>query len=268
MRRSPIVLLTTACMLLASPPGSAAVPAAAAQKPTWRPHVRAAIAYAATREGTVRLSVRAAHRAWGWRETWGVPSASVVKAMLLVAYLDDPRVRDRPLGPADLALLSPMVRWSDNAAASAVLGFVGPGAVRALAHRAGMRRFALDPVVWGRSRIDADDQTRFFRWIDRRVVPRHRPTAMHLLASVVPDQRWGIGELRLRGWRRYFKGGWGSGTGLVEHQVALLRRGRQRVAVAVLTSGSPGHEYAKETLRGVFARLLTGLERWRPKRSG
>jgi hypothetical protein len=59
----------------------------------------------------------------------------------------------------------------------------------------------------------------------------------------------------------YFKGGWGSGRGLVDHQVALLRRGRERVSVAVLTSGSPGHRYATETLRGVFERLLRPLRR-------
>jgi hypothetical protein len=33
----------------------------------------------------------------------------------------------------------------------------------------------------------------------------------------------------------------------------------RRVAVAVLTSGSPSHAYATETLHGVFARLLRGL---------
>lgn len=227
--------------------------------PHWRPHLRDAIAYARTRAGTVRLSVRAGGRAWGWRATSSVPSASVLKAMLLVAYLNDPRVRGRALTPHDHALLGPMIRWSDNATASAVLGFVGADAVQALARRAGMRRFVLDPVVWGASRIDADDQTRFFRWIDRRVPRRHRAAAMHLLATVVPQQRWGIGALRLRGWRLYFKGGWGSGTGAVEHQVALLRRGERRVAVAVLTTGSPSHVYAAETLRNVFARLLRGL---------
>jgi len=207
----------------------------------------------------VRFSIRLAHHAWGWRAQETVPSASVLKAMLLVAYLDDPRVRDRALGPADWALIGPMIRWSDNAAASRVLAFVGPGGVWSVARRAGMRRFALETGIWGNSRVDADDQTRFFRFVDRRVVARHRASAMHLLASVVSSQRWGIGQVRLSGWELYFKGGWGSASGAVEHQVALLRRGERRVAVAVLTTGSPSHAYATETLRGVFARLLRGL---------
>ena len=234
----------------------AATPAAAAD---WHPDLPAAIAYARARDGEVRLSVRADGGVWGWRANQQVPSASVLKAMLLVAYLDDPSVRDRRLLPADRDLIGPMIRRSDNAAASRVLALVGPKAVRSVARRAGMRRFVLDPVVWGLSRITAADQTRFFRRIDAQVTARHRATAMSLLGSIVPAQRWGIGRVHLPGWKLYFKGGWGRGTGAVEHQVALLRRGDRRVGAAVLITGSPSHAYAMRTLRGVFARLLRGL---------
>ena len=65
--------------------------------------------------------------------------------------------------------------------------------------------------------------------------------------------------MRPRGWALYFKGGWGSGTGWADHQVALLRRGRRRMAVAILITSSPSHAYGKETLRGIAARLLRGL---------
>ena len=67
--------------------------------------------------------------------------------------------------------------------------------------------------------------------------------------------------MRPVGWRLYFKGGWGSGADLVDQQVALLRAGGDRVAVAVLTSGNPDRAYGEQTLRGVFARLLRGLRR-------
>lgn len=234
----------------------AAAPAAAAD---WHPDLRAAIAHSRARDGEVRLSVRADGGVWGWRASQQVPSASVLKAMLLVAYLDDPSVRHRRLLPADRDLIGPMIRRSDNAAASRVLPLVGPEAVRSVARRAGMRRIVLDSVVWGLSRIAAADQTRFFRRIDAQVTPRHRATAMSLLGSIVPAQRWGIGRIHLRGWKLYFNGGWGRGTGAVEHQVALLRRGDRRVAAAVLITGSPSHAYATRTLHGVFARSLRGL---------
>jgi hypothetical protein len=70
---------------------------------------------------------------------------------------------------------------------------------------------------------------------------------------------WGIARERPRGWALYFKGGWGSGTGWVDHQVALLRRGRRRLSVAILITSSPSHAYGNETLRGVATRLLRGL---------
>jgi hypothetical protein len=245
----------------------AAAPQAAAPSPAvtepaaptgvqWQPGVRAAIAYAHTRAGDVSFAVRTEHRAWGWRVDRTVPSASVLKAMLLVAYLDDGRVRNRPLDAADHRLIDPMIERSDNEAATRVLEFDGPAGVYGVAHRAGMRHFTLDDEIWGLSRIDAADQARFFLHIDREVVPRHRATAMHLLASVIRSQRWGIGRLHLPGWQLYFKGGWGAGTGEVEHQSILLRHGAVRVAASVLITSSPSHEYAKRTLQGVFEALL------------
>jgi hypothetical protein len=75
----------------------------------------------------------------------------------------------------------------------------------------------------------------------------------------VPSQRWGVGRVTPAGWTLHFKGGWGAGTGAVDHQVALLRRGDQRVAVAVMTTGNPSHAYGTRTLEGVFRRVLRGL---------
>jgi hypothetical protein len=182
----------------------------------------------------------------------------VVKAMLLVAYLRRPDVRGRPLRAPERALLGPMIRRSDNAAASQVCNIVGTAGLARLARRVHMSHFhATRP--WGLSTIDVADQTRFFLGIDRRVPVRHRRYAMRLLGSIVPSQRWGIARERPRGWALYFKGGWGSGTGWADHQVALLRRGRRRLSVAILITSSPSHEYAKETLRGIAARLLRGL---------
>jgi hypothetical protein len=249
-----------AAPLVATPQAAAPSPAVTKPaKPTgaqWQPGVRAAIAYAHARAGDVSFAVRTEHRAWGWRVDRTAPSASILKAMLLVAYLDDRRVRNRPLDAADHRLIDPMIERSDNEAATRVLEFDGPAGVYGVARRARMRHFTLDDEIWGLSRIDAADQARFFLHIDREVVPRHRATAMHLLASVIPAQRWGIGRLHLPGWQLYFKGGWGAGTGEVEHQSVLLRHGAVRVAASVLITSSPSHEYAKRTLQGVFEALL------------
>jgi beta-lactamase class A len=224
----------------------------------WHPDMRAARAYAHHRPGRIAFAVRTEGRMWGWHADATFPSASVLKAMLLVAYLREPYVRHRALRPAERALLSPMIRRSDNDAATTVRARIGNGALVQLAHAAGMTRFR-PAAIWGLSQITARDQTRFFLRIDGMMPARHRAYGMHLLASVVPSQRWGIGQVAPRGWQLYFKGGWGSGTGAVDHQVALLRRGDDRVAVAVLTVDDGSHAVGKATLRGLFARLLRKL---------
>jgi hypothetical protein len=109
------------------------------------------------------------------------------------------------------------------------------------------------------SRVDAADQARFFLRIDQLVAPRHRAYAMGLLNTITPVQRWGIARVKPSGWRLYFKGGWGSGTGWVDHQTALLTRGDERVAVSILTFEDGSHAYGEQTLQGIAARLLAGL---------
>jgi beta-lactamase class A len=220
--------------------------------------VPAARDYAQARLGQVSFAVRTEGHLYGVETRRTVPSASVLKAMLLVAYLRQPDVRGRALTKEDRDLLAPMIRWSDNVAATRVRDIVGNAGLVRLARRVGMRSF-VPAAIWGLSRIDAADQTLFFLHIERYVPSRHRATALRLLSSIVPSQRWGIGRVRPAGWALYFKGGWGSGTGAVDHQVALLRRGKRRLSVAILTTNSPSHAYGKQTLRAVAARLLRGL---------
>ena len=149
-----------------------------------------------------------------------------------------------------------MIRRSDNARASAVRNFVGNAALRRLSRRVGMRDFATSPV-WGTTQITPADQAKLFFRIDRYVVRRHRRTAMRLLGSVVPSQRWGVARVRPPGWALYFKSGWVPG---IENQVSLLKRGDRRVSVAVFTSGL-GPAAGRRAEREVARRLLRGLDR-------
>jgi beta-lactamase family protein len=241
-----------------------ALTAPAAEAKRWRPDLEAAREYAATRAGTISFALRTRQRLYRSDAYRVYRSASVVKAMLLVAYLNHSSVRGRKLDAADRALLDPMIRWSDNGAASRVRDFVGNGALEHLADRVGMGRFASTPS-WGDTRIAAAGQSKLFLRIDRYVVHRHRATAMRLLRTVIGPQRWGIAQAPHPGWTIYFKGGWGD-YGEVDHQVALLRRGKRRIAVAILSTGFPSHDYGKQTLEGIARRLLRGLgPRSRPR---
>ena len=225
----------------------------------WKPNLASAIAYRRGRRGDVAFAVRTGGAFYGYRADHREWSASVLKAMLLVAYLDRPSVAGRALNAHDRSLLYPMITRSDNNAADTLDTIVGAGGLRALAVRVGMSGFAPAEPIWGQSQITARDQSRFFLHIDSQIVARHRAYAMRLLASVVPSQRWGIGEVAPSGWKLYFKGGWGSGTGLIDNQVALLVRGCTRVSIAVLSMHDGSHAYGKRTLREIFRRLLAGL---------
>ena len=235
---------------------AAAAATATAGTSGWWERRQAAVRYVEGRQGVVSFAfVTPQGKLRGYRKWRPAPSASVLKAMLLVAYLNRASVRRRALTDSDRSLLAPMIRWSDNATATRVLGIVGQRKLDRLADRANMRHFRLRSP-WGLSEITAGDQARFFYRIDRYVPRRHRRYASWLLAHVVRSQRWGIPPEVPSGWRIFFKGGWGTGTGRVTHQSALLRDGRRRIAIAVLTEWNSSHGHGARTIRGIAARLL------------
>lgn len=225
----------------------------------WRPRVGLARRYAEAREGSVSFAIKdGGRRFFSYRRRKVVPAASVFKAMILAAYLRSGPVRKRDLTDEERGKLGPMIRWSDNDSATILLNRMGHRPVRRLARDANMRHFKL-VRPWGLSHITAADQVRFFFRFNRYIPERHERYARWLLSHVVPRQRWGIGKLELDGWKRFFKSGWATGTGRVSHQVAWIRNGKRKVAIAVMTEYSPSHPYSKRTLRGVMARLLRGL---------
>jgi hypothetical protein len=179
-----------------------------------------------------------------------------MKVMFMAAYLRSARGRD--LNDNDRDLLRPMITRSANPPATTIANRLGSGPINRLARDARMRHFTYRRP-WGSSSVTAGDQVRFLFRLGSFIPDRHERYARFLLSHVIEAQRWGIGELRRPNWRFFFKGGWGSGSGAVCHQVAFLERGDLRIAVTVMITNSPSHAYATDTLRGVFRRLLEDL---------
>jgi Beta-lactamase enzyme family len=196
-----------------------------------------------------RLSGRHLHRTF--------VSASVVKAMLLVAYLRELALEHRGLDPASRALLEPMIHVSDNNAATAVWERVGDSHLRELAHRAQMTDFSISGI-WANAQISAADQVHYFFEMDSLIPPQFHHFANHLLSHIADYESWGIPAVaRPRGWTVFFKGGWrGTERGQLVHQIARLQRPGRRVAIAVLTDGDPTMGYGIDTIQGVTERLL------------
>jgi|SRR5829696_594976 len=251
-----------ACALGAAsvaPPATGAKPSGKPGAFPWHARVRDATHFLADRTGSASFAlIDERGRIHGYRRGVQYSSASLVKAMLLVAYSDRKDVRRRGLRPSERHLLGPMIRVSDNDAATEIYRRVGVDGLNRLARRARMRGFEANPV-WGGCQVTARDQARFFARI-RALLPKlHRNYALSLLRRIVSYERWGIPPARPPDWRIYFKGGWfRDDEGWRVHQAALLRRRDRRIAIAVLTRGSPSLEYGAATIEAVTSRLLRG----------
>jgi beta-lactamase class A len=245
----------SASVLLATPSRSAG--ASAKARYPWQQRVAAARRFARHRIGRVSFAIVGEHgNLRGYRTRREFHSASVVKVMLMVSYLRRGSAPNRRLGSRDHLLLGPMIRRSDNDTANVVYGAVGNDGLRALARAARMRDFHPN-VVWGLSVITARDQARFMYRLRRYIPSRHRRYALHLLSHIVSYQRWGVPPAKPRGWRVYFKGGFVPANGGWRiNQVARLRRGRRKLALAVLSQGNPSLRYGAKTVQGIAARLL------------
>lgn len=262
-RRAAALLAVAACAAGGAAEAEADAPACAegvraAAADGWAERLARARAFARERRGRVAFALvdERGRLRRGLRARERFSAASLVKAMLLVAYLDRPAVARRALTAAEAELLAAMVRRSSNRAASQVRDVVGNAGLRRVARRARMRDFATAPS-WGSARVTAADQARLFFRVDRLVPRRHRAFARALLAGIVRSQRWGLAQAVPEGWTAYFKGGWRPERGArLVHQAALLRRRGTRIALAVLTDGQPWHGYGALTIRGIARRLL------------
>ncbi len=235
-----------------------ALPAAPAEPPVRRPtdaDVEAARTFAQERRGDISFAV-ASTRGYvrGHRRTRRAPSASISKALLLVAALR--QVGDAPVPDHLAALLDPMVRSSDNAAARAVYAGLGDEPVHRLAAAAPLRSLELNGTVFEMA-VAASDLARLFVRLHELVPERHRAFAERLLRDVVEEQRWGLPRA-LPDRVVMFKGGWRDDT---VHQAGLVLVGQRRVGIAVLSTGNPSQAYGRATVEGIARRLLGRMRR-------
>jgi D-alanyl-D-alanine dipeptidase len=214
--------------------------------------------YLAQRAGVVSVGVIDSEgRVRGIRDRRRFVTASVVKAMLLVAYLRGVERQERALTSYERGRLGPMIRVSSNAAATWTYRRVGDARLRRLARRADMDQFSIC-CSWADARFSARDQAKLFWQLDELTPRRFRRYATGLLRSVVSRQSWGIpGVARPRGFSVRFKGGWRrTGRGRLVHQAAALRYRGTRFSLAVLTDGNPSTAYGIRTIAGVTSRLV------------
>jgi hypothetical protein len=179
-------------------------------------------------------------------------SASISKAMLLVAYLR--RLGRRPVPAAVHRVLAPMIQVSGNRAASRMYAIVGDAGLADVGRAGGMTGLRLNGT-WSEVEVTAADQARFFLRFDGLTPPRHRAYARRLLGSIVARQSWGIPRVaRPLGFTVMFKGGWR--RGLVNQAALLETNDGRRLSIAVLTDGQPRFAAGRASIERVARRLL------------
>jgi hypothetical protein len=189
-------------------------------------------------------------------QTW--VSASVVKAMLLVAYLRRLNAMGQHyVDSYSNSFLYPMINVSDNTAATHTWSIVGNGGLYAVAHAAGMTDYSVY-TDWASSQISPADQAKFFFEMDSLIPPEFVGYARQLLSTIAGYESWGIPAIaRPLGYTVFFKGGWrGTGLGQLVHQVGRLEGHGRTFSIAVMTDGDPSMGYGIDTIQGVTAALL------------
>jgi hypothetical protein len=194
----------------------------------------------------------------GLHEHWTFVSASVVKAMLLVAYLRRLDARGQQhVDSFSNSFLYPMINVSDNSAATQTWSIVGDSGLYSVARAAGMTDFSI-VGIWANAQISAADQAKFFFEMDSLIPHQFVGYARFLLSTIAGYESWGIPAVaRPRGYNVFFKGGWrGTGLGQLVHQVGRLEGHGLMFSLAVMTDGDPSMGYGIGTIQAVTGSLL------------
>jgi hypothetical protein len=221
--------------------------------------VARASSYLATRTGRTAFAVIDSEgRLSGVNVHSTFVSASVVKAMLLVAYLRRLDARGQHyVDSYSNSFLYPMINVSDNDAATKTWSIVGNAGLYAVAAAAHMTDYSVY-TDWASSQISAADQARFFFKMDSLIPREFVGYANRLLSTVAAYESWGIPAVaRPQGYQVWFKGGWRTtGLGQLVHQVARVQGHGRTFSIAVMTDGDPSMGYGIGTIQGVTGALL------------
>ena len=189
---------------------------------------------------------------------WQFPTASVVKAMLLTAYLRRlDAMGQHHIDSFSNSFLYPMIHVSDNQAATRCWSIVGDAGLYTVAKAAAMTEFSVSGP-WLTALLSPADQARFFFAMDSLIPREFVGYARFLLSTIEASQSWGIPVVaRPLGYQTFFKdGSEPTALGQLVHQVDRLEGHGRVFSTAVMTDGDPTMQYGIDTIQGVATALL------------
>jgi beta-lactamase class A len=197
-------------------------------------------------------------------------SASSVKATILAALLRKRMEEHRSLSGHERQLATEMITESDNDAATDLWYDVGRAAMQHFLDLAKMTQTILGTgSAWGLTRITARDETLLLGLLNTKnsvLSVTARDYELWLMASVIPDQRWGVSAgapaevtVHLKnGWLPLPSGGW------VINSVGCFDGPGRYYSIVVLTDGNPSMDYGIATIEGIARVVNRDLRAARP----
>ena len=190
-----------------------------------------------------------------------VPTASVVKVLVMLVVLEQARQERRPVSESELALLWPMITESDNDSTSQLWEDIGRGqAVGSYLRAVGVSGFTPDPgSSWGVSFASARGMAMVLgKLLSGEILDGpSRALALRLLENVIPQQRWGVTAGTVEGDLVGVKNGWYPGDeGWRVNSVGVVRSAtRGSYAVAVMTGQRASWREGIDTIEGVAEKV-------------
>jgi beta-lactamase class A len=184
-------------------------------------------------------------------------SASVVKVTILAALLRKALDQHRHLTDVEAAQASAMMTYSDNDAASALWTQLGHTYIRHFLDLAGMTQTALGPAgSWGLTQITAEDEMLLLRLLlapNPVLDTSARGYTLHLMAHVIPAQRWGVPAGAPTNLTVHLKNGWLPlhARGWRVHSIGCFTGHGGGYSIVVLTQNNPTMAYGIRTIEAI-----------------
>jgi beta-lactamase class A len=187
---------------------------------------------------------------------WTFHSASVVKVIILGALLHELEAEHRALTPEEVTLTQAMITQSSNSAATALWDEVGMRNLQRFLNLAKMKHTQLgEDGFWGLTLVTAHDELLLLNLLTTKNSVLRGPSrayALHLMAHVIPSQRWGVPAGAPAKVTVHVKNGWLPDTGgwVINSIGAFTGHGRD-YKIVVLTRDNPSMTYGVDTVQGV-----------------
>ncbi len=232
--------------------------------------------YLASRDGQVTAAVFDARTGRTWVYHPGVleHTASLVKVQIMGTAMRQAEEKGMPVPPDQVALMTPMIQYSDNTAATELLADVGgASAVRHFDRLAGLNHTYPSSVVtipgtpwpgWGLTTTTARDQVTLisrFAYPNSVLSASDRAFGLRLMEHVEAGQNWGVSGGVPADTTIALKNGWIElpNEGWQINSIGWINGGGRDYVLAVLTAYGPTEQYGIDTIEAIARHMFAVL---------